>query len=281
MRAVRWTLAICLTLLLGTEIFAQSIKQKGEMYFYWGYNRSSYTPSDIHFQGDDYEFMLYDVRASDRPAKIELDPYLHPEKFTIPQYNYRLGYFVSDRFSLSMGMDHLKYIMNDFQVVTIDGTINTNNEYDQDFSNQEVVVGNNFVFLEHSDGLNYASLEADYWLPVWQSNDEKFALQLTAGGGLGMCIPKTLVVVMNEKLDNRFHIAGWGVSSKAGFRTTFFTHFFYEMSLKTGYVWLPNVLTTELGSAKANHHFGWLELYGAFGISIPLNRKQKEDVQNP
>lgn len=263
------------------SVAQQSIKQKGEFFFYWGYNRSAFTSSDIHFQGDNYDFTLSDVQASDRPSKVELDPYLHIEKFTVPQYNYRLGYFLSDRISISLGMDHMKYVMDHGQKVNISGFIDTDDEYQGEFSNEGVVIGNNFVYLEHSDGLNNLSIEADYWLPVWQSNNEKFGLQFMAGLGLGMYIPKTLVEVMGERLDNRFHVAGWGLSSKAGFRTTFFTHFFYEMSAKTGYVWLPNVLTTELGSAEANHHFGWFQVYGAFGISIPLNRKQKNDAQNP
>jgi hypothetical protein len=258
----------------------QSIKQKGELFFYWGYNRSAFTSSDMHFQGDNYDFILSDVKASDRPSKVEIDPYLHIGKFTIPQYNYRLGYFLSGRISVSLGMDHMKYVMDLGQKVTISGFINTEDKYQGAFSNQEILIGNRFVYLEHSDGLNYASAELDYWLPVWQSNNEKFDVQFMAGAGLGLCIPKTVAVVMDEQLDNRFHVAGWGISSKAGFRTTFFTHFFYEISAKTGYVWLPNVLTTELGSAKVDHHFGWFQVYGAFGISLPLNRKRKDDAQN-
>ena len=97
----------------------QAIKQKGELFFYWGYNRSAFTPSDMHFQGDNYDFILSDVKASDRPSKVEVDPYLHIGKFTIPQYNYRLGYFLSDRISVSLGMDHMKYVMDLGQKVTI------------------------------------------------------------------------------------------------------------------------------------------------------------------
>ena len=39
---------------------------KGKMYIFWGGNRESYSSSDIHFKGDDYDFTLYDVQAHDK-----------------------------------------------------------------------------------------------------------------------------------------------------------------------------------------------------------------------
>ena len=39
---------------------------KGKMYIYWGGNRDSYTNSDIHFKGANYDFTLHDVAAVDR-----------------------------------------------------------------------------------------------------------------------------------------------------------------------------------------------------------------------
>ena len=43
-------------------------KRKGNFFFYWGYNRSAYTNSDIHFWGDGYDFTITAVRAKDEPT---------------------------------------------------------------------------------------------------------------------------------------------------------------------------------------------------------------------
>ena len=66
---------------------------KGKMYIFWGGNRESYSSSDIHFKGDDYDFTLYDVEAVDRPVGWHIN-YINPTMMTIPQTNFRLGYFI-------------------------------------------------------------------------------------------------------------------------------------------------------------------------------------------
>ncbi|MFM7666857.1 MAG: hypothetical protein ACKO7D_01555, partial [Bacteroidota bacterium] len=39
---------------------------KGTGFVYWGYNRSAYTRSTIHFEGAGYDFSLKGVKAKDR-----------------------------------------------------------------------------------------------------------------------------------------------------------------------------------------------------------------------
>ena len=36
--------------------------RKGDVYFYWGWNLSGYTPSTITFTGENYDFSLEKVR---------------------------------------------------------------------------------------------------------------------------------------------------------------------------------------------------------------------------
>src|SRR5436190_1568174 len=56
------------------------------LYFYWGYNRSFFSHSDIHFSGPGYNFTIYDVLATDRPTKFSAAAYLNPAHITVPQY---------------------------------------------------------------------------------------------------------------------------------------------------------------------------------------------------
>ena len=103
--------------------------RKGSFYFYWGWNKSAYTKSDITFTGNDYNFTLYDVVADDRQSPLSANIYLNPANITIPQYNMRIGYFFNDKYNISFGVDHMKYVMrsnqdpNLAQWATISGTI--------------------------------------------------------------------------------------------------------------------------------------------------------------
>ncbi|MBT6514413.1 MAG: hypothetical protein HOK65_06555, partial [Crocinitomicaceae bacterium] len=81
-------------------VFGQDAHRKGNIYGLWGYNRSIYAPSDIKFEGQDYNFVLYDAKAVDFPSEFNPSVYFGLFTFTIPQYNYRVGYFVTNDISV-------------------------------------------------------------------------------------------------------------------------------------------------------------------------------------
>src|SRR5690554_7026807 len=111
-------------LFIDSSTFAQDLNQtdKGGFYFYWGYNRSAYTKSDLRLVGRGYDFTMKDMTASDNPEKLSAS-YLDIKKLTIPQFNLRLGYFFKDKWALTLGYDHMKYLMDHPQQITLDGYV--------------------------------------------------------------------------------------------------------------------------------------------------------------
>ena len=83
-------------LLTSISSFAQKKQRKGEFYFSWGYNKEWYTHSNIRVVqpelGNDYKFMA--VKAHDHPG---WDEALLHIALSIPQYNYRIGYFFNKK----------------------------------------------------------------------------------------------------------------------------------------------------------------------------------------
>ena len=159
---------------------------------YWGWNWASYTDSDIRFKGADYDFTLSNVRAQDRQTKFSVNDYFNPVNITIPQTNYRIGYFFKEHYTISVGVDHMKYVMIADQKVQINGEINTGNPtYDGSYVNQEIQLAKDFLQFEHTDGLNYVNLELkrfdniDHWLGL---DLENLQINLTEGFGAGSCI---------------------------------------------------------------------------------------------
>ena len=59
---------------------------KGKFYIFWGGNRDSYSKSDIHFTGNNYDFTVQDAVADDKPKGWHID-YINPSRMTIPQTN--------------------------------------------------------------------------------------------------------------------------------------------------------------------------------------------------
>lgn len=253
---------------------------KGRIYFYWGWNGEIYSKSDIHFTGDDYDFTLYDVEAKDRQTPFSFDPYLNPALITIPQTNMRIGYFLSDNWEISIGVDHMKYVMVQDQIVAIDGYINVpGNEYNGVYDGQEIELSREFLTFEHTDGLNYIDVEMNYFHNLVQFNQfSKVNIDLNAFGGLGvgMLYPKSNVMLFDQNRNDAFHAAGFGISSKIGLNLTIYDYFFIQSELKGGYINMPDILTSTYVNDRASQSFYFLELNILFGVYIPLIKQEKD-----
>lgn len=241
---------------------------KGKFFVYWGGNRESYSKSDIHFKGDNYNFTLHNVGASDKPKGWHAD-YVNPARMTIPQTNLRIGYFINDHYNIAIGFDHMKYVMNQNQVVNITGEINDGTPFDGTYNNEPIILTEDFLTFEHTDGLNYVHTEfsrvddISKFLKI--RNTDKFQINITEGIGAGVLYPKTNAMLLGKERHDDFHISGYGVSAKVGLNFTFFKYFFLQTELKGGYIDMNDIKTTHSASDSASQHFFFLQRIIAFG----------------
>jgi hypothetical protein len=246
--------------------------KKHSIYTYWGWNRSYYTKSNIHFQGRNYDFTLFDVIAKDRQSKFDLKTYFAPRNITIPQYNFRLGYFLNDKISLSFGADHMKYVMQNNEIVKIDGEISqTGTKYDKNYDKEDILLSTDFLMFEHTDGLNYENIELRYHHDLIVKN--KWNLTFLEGIGIGALIPRTNTTLLNNKRYDQFHLSGYGLSAVAGINFEFFTYFFIQFEGKLGFINMPDIRTTEFKVDRASQHFFFFQYNGLFGFRFPLKKK--------
>jgi len=231
---------------------------KGKFFISWGGNRESYSKSDIHFKGDGYDFTLNNVKADDKPKGYHID-YLNPARMTIPQTNLKIGYFITDHYSISIGVDHMKYVMRQNQTVNMTGTINGYAPYDGTYNNTPQVLENQFLTFEHTDGLNYVHGEFSRFDDISSlfniSNTDKFQINLTEGIGGGVLYPKTNTKILGKERYDQFHVSGYGVSAKAGINITFLKHFYLQGELKGGYIDMHDIRTTKSTNDSASQHF--------------------------
>ena len=258
----------------------EKYSRKGELYLFWGWNRGWFTNSDIHFKGNDYDFTLEDVEATDRQSEFTFDNYFHPAKITLPQTNFRIGYFIDDHYDISFGIDHMKYVMKDYQYKKIDGSIdiNPNAGYNGVYDNQAFKIEPDFLKFEHTDGLNYLNIElnrSDDLFELLNWKVKNIALNVTEGVGVGVLLPKSNVTLgfANKERYDDFNIAGYGFSAKAGLQLVFFKHYFIQGDVKGGFIHMPNIRTSPDKSDKASQHFFFAEAMIAFGAKFKLFNK--------
>lgn len=243
---------------------------KGKFYVYWGGNRESFSRSDIHFKGANYDFTLYDVSAHDKPKGWHMD-YLNPGRMTIPQTNFRMGYFISDHYNVSIGLDHMKYVMYQDRIVDYTGSYPNQGSYNEVVSGNpnQVNLSSDFLKFEHTDGLNYINTEfcrVDDMSKYFSIGDtDKFQINVTEGLGAGILFPKTNATLLDKARHDDFHVAGYGVSGKVGLNLTFYKYFFVQAELKAGYINMSDIRTTEDPADKASQHFLFVQRIIVFG----------------
>jgi hypothetical protein len=244
-------------------------ERKGDLYFFWGWNRGWYTNSDINFKGDDYNFTIEKVEAKDRQTKFGLNTYFNPTKATIPQYNFRVGYFITNNYNISFGIDHMKYIMVQDQAVKISGYINnTGTEFDDVYDNDNITLTKDFLQFEHTNGLNYANIEFRRFDEIYDLN--KIKINITEGLGAGILLPRTNTTLLNKDRYDEFHLAGYGIDGIVAANISFFDYFFIESEFKGGFINLPDIRTTSSESDSANQHFFFYQFNVVFGAMVHL-----------
>jgi len=266
-------LTVLILLLVSGKMAAQEpieekITNKGKFYVYWGWNRGTYSDSDIRFKGENYDFTLSAVAANDRPTKFGLNPYFRLDRITIPQTNYRIGYFFKENYTISIGVDHMKYVMNADQNVMINGTINLGSTYDKVYNNETIKLVEDFLTFEHTDGLNYINAEVkrfDDFSSLFGLNSKNLQINLTEGIGAGILFPKSNTKLVNKERYDDFNVAGWGVSASVGLNITFLKHFFIQSDVKAGYINMSNIRTTKNTADFASQSFSFIENTIVFG----------------
>jgi hypothetical protein len=254
---------------LGSLEAQDNTGKKGSIYLYWGWNWDAFTNADIRFKGEDYDFVLEQVEARDKQFPFEGSTYLNVERMTIPQYNLRIGYFLSDNWEISFGADHMKYVVQQNQYARIKGFIGEGyGDFSGNYTGEEIELTKDFLQFEHTDGLNYLNLEL-------RRNDEvlnygKFQLSILEGIGAGALVPKTNTVLLGKERYDEFHISGFGVSGVLAVNFTFYRYFFIQSEFKGGYINMPSIRTTASTMDSAEQSFFFAQINAVIGFRVPL-----------
>ncbi len=254
--------------------------KKGDFFLSWGYNWSWYSNSDIKFEGENYNFELKSVKAADRQTPFTFENYFRFNSITIPQYNLRLGYYFKNNYSVSLGIDHMKYVARSGQLVKLSGEIeNSGTIYDGVYNNKTVLLEKFFLEFEHTDGLNYINAEIRRFDDLFTLH-KSIKMNFLYGTGIGFIYPKTNSLLLNNDRYDQFNLAGYGLHALFGVGFTFFEHLIIKTELKGGYINMPNIRTTSNESDSASQSF----FFGQYNFSIGgsfnfCKNKQKKEKQ--
>jgi hypothetical protein len=260
-------------------VTSQTLDRTGNGYFYWGYNRAFYSASDITFTGEGYDFSVDRVLAFDKPTPYNSSIYFNPAKLTIPQFNFRLGYYINSKTSLSFGWEHMKYVVDDFQVVNINGTIegSASPSFAANYNEESITLHpSNFLHFEHTDGLNYVRFNIDHHHELKSLWKDRIQLSYVLGAGTGLMMPQTDITLFGERTNNntKTYIQGFALSSNYGLKIDLFKHFYIQMIAHNGYINMPAIRTRGDNADRASQEIWFMEYIGVFGAYFPIKKKE-------
>ncbi len=229
-------LIICILLsLYNCKAQDKQIHRKGEFYFSWGYNKDWYTKSTVKISqpglGNKYQFI--NVKGHDHPG---WDEGLFTKDLTIPQYNYRLGYFLNNKknIGVEINFDHTKFIISDGQSAKIKGNLN-NHSVDSSLKFSE----DNGFYYYLNNGANFLLFNIT---KRWQlCKDKNIKIDLLAKAGIGPVIPHVENSFFGKSNDRGFQFGGWNTGIESAVRATFFKHVYLEFAGKLDYARYSNL----------------------------------------
>jgi hypothetical protein len=211
----------------------------GTLFFYWGYNRSIYTPSTIRFIGPGYDFQLKGVEAVDRPS-TNLNEYTNFNSFTVPQFDVRVGYNFKRNWAISFGYEHMKYVMKHGPTYFLSGSINPGidlaNGWSGTYSGDSIVTNENSFHYENTNGLNYINVQLTNVFKIYSSDKGNFAITTLMGVGAGPILSYNDFTFAGEKSMETVSLSGFGASGHFGLRAEFFKHLFVAANIQGGFM---------------------------------------------
>lgn len=257
---------IGIVILFSTAGLAQNKRtyKKGEWYIAWGYNTEWYTRSKLHINqpelGNDYTFN--NVKGNDRPG---WDNRLFKKPISIPQYNYRLGYFFNPKkgWGVEINFDHTKFIFADGDV-SLTGKLNGRAvDTSVNFSKE------NGFYYYLNNGANFLLFNLIKRCEIYTSKDEKVKLDFLGKVGVGPVIPHVENSFFGGANKPHFQFGGWNVGAEGALRATFFKYVYLEYANKLDYARYSNL---KIYKGTAKHAFGTYEMMLTLGLTLPTGK---------
>ena len=246
--------------------------RKHELYFSWGYNKEWYTNSNVSVSqpalGNSFTFT--NVKGVDHPG-WENEQFF-TKALSIPQYNYRLGYFIDrDRgWAVEINFDHTKWLFPNNQTVHIKGMI-----HNQPFVGQvnfaDSVAGSDSSSYHYlNNGANFLLFNVVKRWSIWANKKQTILVDGLGKFGVGPVIPHVQVKYFDQpQNDPHFQIGGWNMGLEGDLKVTFFHYVYIEYANKLDYSRYTNLKIYQGTDKQA---FGTYEMILNLGITIPVGK---------
>ncbi len=262
-----------LTLLFIVPSIAQNpdtVKQRkivntGSYYFSWGYNEETYTNSNLYIVQPDMKnnYTFNNIQAQDHIGWDHLFN-LQP---TIPQYNYRFGYFFNEKQDLAVefNFDHTKYIVLQGYNVIVSGTFHGRNV------DTTVHISNATLRYFLNNGANFFLINVVKKFTFYAAPKKWIVVCGLLKAGVGPVVPHVDNTIFGNDNHRQFQLGGWNMGVEGAVKVILFQHVYLEYCNKLDYARYSGL---EIYDGTAHQNFGTYENILNVGYTLHINRKK-------
>ena len=286
-------LFFALTFLISLSLFSQKKKrkvsnEKGTIFISWGYNRSTYTKSNLKLQGQGYNFDMQYVKARDNQSPLNSGDY-SLTKLSVPQYNFKIGYYYKQKWSISLGVDHMKYIFSDNNKVVVSGNLSYQSKYVSLGNNinygsapillKNITTDRDVFHYENSKGLNYIHGELGLSEKLFVADKKgDIIISSNVGFGAGLLLSYTNLLFDGVQHETTKSLSGYGLSTFAGLRLEFLKRIYLYSNFSVGFLHKVHEKTSMIDEvAYASQYFGYSQIEAGLGLLLFKSPKRDCD----
>ncbi len=266
--------SLILSLLLCHVGFAQQTDDHftSRIYGAFGYNAEWYARNDINISqpslGNKYK--MAGVTANDY---VGWNKNLFRTQLTIPQYNYRLGFWFKKHktWGVEANFDHTKYQLTPGESVRLQGTVN-NRSLDT-----YIVVRDGYFHWKLNNGANFLCFNIMKRIYVIGSKNGNFKMFNIYKAGAGPTIPHVENTLFGMDNHPGFQLGGWNFGLEASYRMEFFNYIYLDLAQKLDYA---RYFGLKVYKGTATQQLCTYEVMATLGVMIPYEpfwKKKKAD----
>ena len=260
--------------------------EKGAIFFSWGFNRSFYTDSKIHFEGNGHNFDLSQVRGEDNQSNRFSGNFYNPLSWTKTQYNVKLGYYFKNKWAMTIALDHMKYQIVDNSGARLNGQVTFTKDEDVYFNedlsfyhgnwlSKPVIIDKDYFDYNTNGGMNYLHFEWTKSRELYNYNTKRpLVINAYMGFGTGVIISNVNYTFKNQYNVKARSFSGYGASVLGGVRVEFFRRLYLYSNISFGVLHQVHAKTIDSDSFAYARQ---LLTYGQFdaGLGILFFKRPK------
>jgi len=239
----------------------RKIVKNGSLYGSWGYNEETYTNSNLYVvqPGMNNNYVFNNIQAQDR---IGWD-HLFTAPLSIPQYNYRLGYFFNEKqdWGIELNFDHTKYVVEQGYNVIVSGTLHGRSV------DTAVYLSNATLRYQLNNGANFFLINLVKKFTFIHTPKKRIVICGLLKAGVGPVVPHVDNTIFGNDNHRHFQLGGWNTGVEGTVRVIFFQYAYLEYCNKLDYARYSGL---EIYDGTAHQNFGTYENILNIGFTFHL-----------